>query len=127
MKCHRGRLTALLCGAVLWLISVLYQGLPQASNTKEWFLILSNGALIPGVLFVGISGMMWVAGEGLFDGIKYSMSSLMARMRGHEKRYATYYDYTRREKKEAPSFPMLFPGLTFLAAAVILTLLYHLY
>ncbi len=125
MKRHMGRLTALLCGLALWLLCVLYQGLPQTPGAKEWFRVLSNGALIPGVLFVGISGMAWIAGEGLFDGIKYSMSSMMARMRGHDKRYATYYDYTRREK-EAPSFPMLLPGLAFLAAAVILTLLYHL-
>ena len=125
MKRHWGRLTALLCGCVLWLLCVLYQGLPQASDVREWFRVLSNGALIPGVLFVGISGIVWISGEGLFDGIKYSMASMMARMRGHEKRYATYYDYTRREK-EPPSFPMLLPGLAFLAAAIVFTLLYHL-
>lgn len=126
MKRHSGRLTALLCGFALWLIGVLYQGMPQTSDAGEWFRVLSNGALVPGVLFVGISGMMWIAGEGLFDGIKYSMSSLMARMRGREKRYASYYDYTRREKKKGSSYPMLFPGLFFLAAAIILTLLYYL-
>lgn len=127
MKRRLGRLIALLCGLALWLFCVFYQGLPQTSDAREWFRVLSNGALIPGVLFVGVSGMVWIAGEGLFDGIKYSMSSMMARIRGHEKRYATYYDYSQREKKDAPSFPLLFPGLLFLAAAVILTLLYYLY
>lgn len=126
MKRHRGRLIALLCGFGLWLIGVLYQGLPQASNAREWFRVLSNGALIPGVLFAGISGMTWIAGEGLFDGIKYALSSMRSRIRGQEKRYASYYDYTRREKKKGSSYPMLFPGLFFLAAAIILTLLYDL-
>ena len=63
---RQGRLIALLCGFALWLIGVLYQGLPQASGAREWFRVLSNGALVPGVLFSGISGMMWIAGEGLF-------------------------------------------------------------
>lgn len=125
MKRHRRRLTALLCGCVMWLLCVLYQGLPQTSDVREWFRVLSNGALIPGVLFVGFSGISWIAGEGLFDGIKYSMSSMMAHIRGHEKRYASYYDYTRREQK-GRSYPLLFPGVTFLAAAIIFTLLYHL-
>ena len=125
MKRHWGRLAALLCGCVLWLLCMLYQGLPQTSDIREWLRVLSNGALIPGVLFAGVSGMVWIAGEGLFDGFKYSMSSMIARMRGQEKRYATYYDYARREK-DPPSFPLLLPGLAFLAAAAVLTLLYHL-
>ncbi len=126
MKRHRGRLIALLCGFALWLIGVLYQGLPQGSNAREWFRVLSNGALIPGVLLVGISGMTWIAGEGLFDGIKYTLSSMKSRIWGQEKRYASYYDYTRREKKKGSSYPMLLPGLFFLTAAIILTLLYNL-
>lgn len=124
MKRHRGQLIALLCGCVLWLLCVLYQS-PLQTGAREWFRTLSNGALIPGVLFVGVSGMAWIAGEGLFDGIRYSISSMMAHMRGHEKRYATYYDYTKRGKA-APSFPMLLPGVAFLAAAVVFTVLYYL-
>lgn len=125
MKRHWGQLTALLCGCILYLLCVLYQGLPQTSNAREWFRVLSNGALIPGVLFIGISGIVWIADEGLFDGIKYSMSSMMSHIKGHDKRYTSYYDYTRREKN-APSYPMLLPGAVFLALAIVLTLLYHL-
>ncbi len=125
MKRHWGRPAALVCGCVLWLLCVLYQGLPQTPDIREWSRVLSNGALIPGVLFVGVSGMTWIAGEGMFDGIRYSVSSMMAHLRGREKRYATYFDYVRREK-DAPSFPLLLPGVAFLAAAVVFTLLYHL-
>lgn len=125
MKRHLGRLISLLCGLALWIIGVSYQGLPQTAAASEWFRILSNGALIPGILFLGISGLTWISGEGLFDGIRYSMSTLLKRLQGKNKRYGSYYDYTQREKKR-PSYPMLLPGLLFLAAAVILTVLYYL-
>lgn len=125
MKRHFARLIALLCGLALWLIGVLYQGPPQAPDIREWFRILSNGALIPGVLFVGISGLTWISGDGVFDGIKYSMKTMLIHLRGEKKKYASYFDYTQREKKRA-AYPMLLPGLFFLAAAVALTLLYYL-
>lgn len=125
MKRHLGQLIALLCGLALFLISLLYQDPFQVSGFREWFRILSNAALIPGVLLAGISGMMWISGEGLFNGIKYSINSLVARMLGHEKRYASYYDYIRREKKKRPAYPMLLPGVLFLAAAIVFNLLYY--
>lgn len=123
MRRHTGKLIALLIGSVLWLACVLYQKPPQVSGVREWFRILSNGALIPAVLFLGVSGLTWIAGEGMFDGIRYSMSSLLRRVRGMEKQYPSFYDYTQREKKRS-AYPMLLPGMFFMAAAVVLTLLY---
>lgn len=126
MKRRLGQLIALLCGLALFLACVLYQDpSSQAPETKEWLRILSNAALIPGVLFVGLSAMVRIAGDGLFDGVKYTLSSLVARMRGVEKQYASYYDYTRREKKKSAAYPMLLPGVFFLVAAIVLTLLYY--
>lgn len=124
MKRHLGKLIALLCGLVLWLIGVLYQGLPETSDASEWARIISNGALIPGVLFTGFSGLSWIAGDGLFDGLKYSLGTMLVHLKGGEKKYASYYDYTRREKKRG-GYPMLLPGLFFLAVAAVLTLLYY--
>lgn len=126
MKRHLGKLTVLLCGAVLWAVSVVYQSPNPAAGFREWCRVLSNGALIPGVLFLGIGLMSWIAGTGQFDGFRYSMSSLYARLRGEKKQYASYYDYIHRQKKPRGSSPLLLPGLFFLAAAVILTLLYYL-
>lgn len=125
MKRHGGQLIALLCGLALWAGCIWYQSPAQGAGAREWIRILSNGALIPGVLFLGVSGLTWIAGDGQFDGIRYSMSSLLARLRGEKKPYATYFDYTRREKKRG-GYPLLAPGAFFLAAAVVLTLLYHL-
>ena len=125
MRRHLGQLIALLCGAAMFLISLFYQEPSRISGAREWLRIASNAALLPGVLFVGLSAMIRISGEGLFDGLRYTMSSMMARLRGVDKQYASYYDYTRREKKRVGS-PMLLPGLFFLTAAIILTLTYYL-
>lgn len=125
MKRHIGQLTALLCGMVLWLGAVAYQKPLHISGAREWMRVLSNGALVPGVLFVGISGLMWIAGEGLFDGIRYSMSRMKSQLRGREKKYDSFYDYMQREKKQEPSYPMLIPGLFFLALSVVMTVLFY--
>lgn len=124
MRRRLGTLAALLCGLALWGGCVLYQDLSQVSGRKDWLRVVSNGALLPGVLFVGLSAMSWIAGEGLFDGIRYSLSTMLVHLKGGEKKYASYYDYVQREKKR-PGYPMLLPGLFFLAAAAALTLLYY--
>ena len=126
MKRHLGQLIALLCGFAMFLISVFYQEPSQISGAREWMRIASNAALLPGVLFVGLSAMLWISGEGAFDGIRYTVTSMMARLRGVDKQYASYFDYTRREKKKSAGNPMLAPGLFFLAVAIILTLLFYL-
>ena len=126
MRRHLGQLIALLCGAAMFLISLFYQEPSRISGAREWLRIASNAALLPGVLFVGLSAMIRISGEGLFDGLRYTMSSMMARLRGVDKQYASYYDYTRREKKKKVGSPMLLPGLFFLATAILLTLLYYL-
>ena len=126
MRRHLGKLIALLCGALLFVLSLLYQKPAQISGAREWLRILSNAALLPGVLLSGLSALLWISGEGLFDGLRYTMSSLMARLRGVDKRYASYFDYTRREKKQRAGDPLLLPGLFFLAAAILMTIFYYL-
>ena len=123
MKRHLGKLIALACGGLLMLISVLYQ--MPVSGAQEWFRILSNAALLPGFLLTGLGVMLRISEEGLFDGIRYATSSLIARLRGLEKQYPSYFDYTQRKKKKRSASPLLLPGLFYLAAAVVLTLLYY--
>ena len=126
MKRHLGQLIALLCGIAMFLASLFYQEPSRISGVREWLRIASNAALLPGVLFVGLSAMMRISGEGVFDGIRYTMTSMIARLRGVDKQYASYFDYIRREKKKKAGDPLLLPGLFFLAAAVVMTLLYYL-
>lgn len=125
MKRHLGQLIALLFGLVLWGISIVYQAPAPGIDLQEWCRILSNAALIPGILLLGLTGMLRISEEGVFDGLRYSLSSLFAHFRGDTKRYPSYYDYIHRERKQRVSYPMLLPGLFFLVMAILLTLLYY--
>lgn len=122
------KLAAILIGGFgLCVFGVAYQGPSEAGDPVSWCRVLSNATLIPGVLFSGVSALAWIAGEGTFDGIRYSMSSLLARIRGTDKRYATYLDYLRREKRKGTGGRLLLiVGLAFLGTSVLFTILYYL-
>jgi hypothetical protein len=126
MKRHAGKLIALLVGLLLWGLAVLVQLEESPTDVQGWVRVLSNGALIPGVLYLGLSALIWIAGEGLFDGIKYATSSLWIHFKGEQKRYATYYDYIHRPKKERTGSVMLWPGVFFLLWALVLTGIFYL-
>ena len=124
MKRHLGKLIAFICGGVLMVVNILYQG--PAADAKELLRILSNAALVPGILLSGIGGILYISGEGLFDVIRYTVSTLMIRVFGLEKKYDSYYDYLQCKKKGNAGSHLLIPGLIYLACAVILTLLFYL-
>ncbi len=112
-------------GALIVGLSLLWQGLENARTAADWLRMLSNSALLAGVILAGIGALAWVSDEHFFDGIKYSVSSLVCRLRGKPKRYATYYDYIHREKTKGGGFSMIVPGLVFLGIAVLFTVLYY--
>lgn len=112
-------------GAVIMALSLLWQGLENAKTAADWFRMLSNSALLAGVILAGIGALAWVSDEHFFDGIRYAAFSLFSHLRGKPKRYATYYDYIHREKEKGGGFSMLVPGLIFLGIAVGLTGLYY--
>jgi hypothetical protein len=126
MKRHAGKLIALLVGLLLWGLAVLVQLEESPTDVQGWVRVLSNGALIPGVLYLGLSALSWIAGDGLFDGIKYATSCLWIHLKGEQKRYATYYDYIHRPKKERTGSAMLWPGVFYLLCALVLTGIFYL-
>lgn len=119
------RIIATICGAVIMGLSLLWQGTDNAETSADWFRMLSNSALLAGVILAGIGALAWVSDEHFFDGIRYAASSLFSHLRGKPKRYATYYDYIHREKEKGGGFSMVVPGLIFLALAVALTAIYY--
>lgn len=126
MKRYAGKLTAFLCGLLLFILGIVCQDVGNAAGVKDRICIISNAALMPGVLFTGLGILMLIAGEGIFDGIKYTFSSMITHLRREQKRYASYYEYTQREKKQGNVSPLLLSGIFYLAVAVILTILFYL-
>lgn len=136
IECHKGQLAALAFGLVLLIFGVINQmsnleagadiGVEIVPGVKDWILILSNSALVPGVLLTGLGVIVRISEEGFFDGIKYSMSTIFTHVRGSQKRYDSFYDYTKREKKKSGGNPLFLPGVFYLTVAVILTAVFYL-
>ncbi|MDE7193241.1 MAG: DUF3899 domain-containing protein [Oscillospiraceae bacterium] len=118
-------IAASVSGAVIMALALLWQGLENAKTAADWLRMLSNSALLAGVILAGIGALAWVSDEHFFDGIRYAASSLFSHLRGKPKRYATYYDYIHREKEKGGGFSMVVPGLIFLGIAILLTGLYY--
>lgn len=118
-------IAASVSGAVIMALALLWQGLENAKTAADWLRMLSNSALLAGVILAGIGALAWVSDEHFFDGIRYAASSLFSHLRGKLKRYATYYDYIHREKEKGGGFSMVVPGLIFLGIAILLTGLYY--
>lgn len=118
-------LIAAVVGLVIMGLSLLWQGTDNAEIAADWFRMLSNSALLAGVILAGIGALAWVSDEHFFDGIRYAVSSVFSHLRGKPKRYATYYDYIHREKTKGGRFKLIVPGLIFLGLAVLFTGLYY--
>lgn len=129
MKRYTGWTAAAVCGVILFILGLLWQDLMAASGSRDWLRIFSNAALFPGTLLTGISLLVKIGEENVFDGIKYALGSLFTHLKGGSKRYATYYDYLHRERpqKRGGVLPMLTVGLCFLLAAVLFTTLFYLF
>ncbi len=123
MKRYLGQLIVFLIGLVMLAVNIFYQGIPSA--TRDWFRVLSNAALVPGVLLSGLGLIIRISGEGFFDGIRYGFSSMLSHLRGVRKKYASFYEYSQRQRKKSGAFDLLLPGLIFLAFAVGMLLLYN--
>lgn len=123
MKRHLGQLIVLLIGFGLLVVNIFYQGIPSAA--RDWYRVLSNAALVPGVLLGGMGLLLRISDEGIFDGIRYSLRTMLIHLRGSEKKYASFYEYSQRKRKKSAASYLLLPGLIFLAFAVVMLLLYQ--
>lgn len=121
-----GTVIALLVGALMFVAGILFQDAGQINGIREWMKAFSNAALLSGVLLTGIGLLTLISGDGFFDGIKYATSSIWADLRKEKKRYATYYDYKKREKKKSGASSLLFPGVFYLLLSVFFTIVYYL-
>lgn len=118
-------IAAAVSGTVIMGLALLWQGLDSAETAADRLRILSNSALLAGVILAGIGALAWVSDERFFDGIRYAVTTLFSHLRGKPKRYATYYDYIHRERSKGGRFSMVIPGFVFLGIAVLLTGLYY--
>ncbi len=90
---------------------------------------LSDAFFVPGVLIISMGGLMFVAENGVFDMLNFSIRKVITLVRGQkyrEEQPKTYYDYVQaQDAKPRTGFGYLLKvGAAFLVLAVIFTLLY---
>ncbi len=122
---YTGYIISFLCGTGLLILGLAWQDLHAVSGSRDWVRVFSNAALFPGVMLTGAGLLVWIEEEGLFEGIKYAISSMFIHKKGEPKRYADYYAYIHRERKAYGTASLLVPGGGFLLAALVLTAVYY--
>ncbi|NLE68677.1 MAG: DUF3899 domain-containing protein [Clostridiales bacterium] len=105
------------------------RGTFSQADDIQWLKDLSDAFFVPGVLFAGIGGLIFVAGNGIFDMLNFGVKKvlLLIRSEKHQKAFPrTYYDYLQRKnRRDNKGFGhLLIIGGVFLALSALFTLLY---
>lgn len=102
-------------------------GVFQALSLKEVFHLLADGFFVPGVFFSGIGLLALIARDGQFDGLAYTLYIIREKfvfLRRDDKT-ADFGEFRSRQKRrKEPVWPILVPGLYFLAVSVIFIILF---
>ena len=98
----------------------------QQTDLKVIFHVLTDAFFIPGILLLGIGGLVFTTNEGVFDPIVFGLKTFWGMFSKKLKRSdETYYDYrmARQDKKLAFGF-LLICGLFFFAVSMVMYYLY---
>ena len=113
----------LVCAVVTTAYAVAY-GVGSLSLV-DTFRVLCDAFTIPGIFAILIGLLIWVSGEGVFDGLGYVVSVAVKALTPFG-RYTmeTYYDYVERKKesrtRKISGYGFLFViGLIWMAAAFV--------
>lgn len=96
-----------------------YVAVKEAWSLYCW----SNALFIPGVMWLGVGGLMWIATTGFFDIFSYAFSSLLVLFtplknpKDHKRFYEYKLDKEERRKGKPVSWSVLIVGLILIIAA----------
>lgn len=100
----------------------------KIANQAQRMRLLADAFTIPGVLFMMVAALVWVASDGFFDGFGYAgrvtARMLLPFLKIEEEKY---YDYKMRKagnRLHGYSF-IFFTGLLFFVIAILLIILYY--
>ena len=88
--------------AICFALAALYCGLGHTPNMTEEDRLrtLCDGLTLPGILCLCVGSLVWVSGQGFFDGLGYCLSvTRNALFPSYRRGTETYYDYVRRHQK----------------------------
>lgn len=122
-------LITLLVGLALAAWVAISKGIFSETRAEIIFGILSDAFFVPGVLLLGVGGLIFVSNEGIFDGFTYGIISFIDIFRkDKQNKYRTFFDYRQSKGERDTSFGfMLVCGLAFIAISGIMYLLFNNY
>lgn len=122
--------TVLAAGLMTWATLSLH-GFAQAQAAVDRYRILADAFTIPGLFLILLGALVWVARQGTFDGLRYSLGYVFKRLIpfGATDKPEKYYDYVEKRKekrKQSGSYAYLFVvGGAFMAAAILFMILFY--
>ncbi len=121
---------SILVGLIISYAVMLLEGydvLLEEQKIKELQMVLCDALFVPAMLFLCVGLLLWLASDGIFDGLTYGMRSFVRMIVPlSDKKPKNYYDYKmeRAEKRnDSPKF-LLFVGLGFLVLATVFLILW---
>lgn len=116
----------LIYGLMGLMIAVIY--FTNHIPTDNYAKILSDSALVPGIILLGIYCLTLVSKEGIFDGIGYGARYIMNKLIPTKKMFETktYLDYKleKEEKRKENHFEGLIVSIVFIVISIICYLIY---
>lgn len=115
-------------GIVAAVIICLAKEIYIAEDFSKALSILCDAFFIPGVVFLGIGIMAWIANEGLFNGIIFGLKTLgrsFSAKKGEKIREEDFYQYNDRMKEKQISFGhFMFAGIIDVVISIICLVFY---
>lgn len=102
------------------------RGLFSAADTRDVLRILCDGFFVVGGLLLAWGGIAWSSNSGAFDGLGWSVRTLIWRIRpDYDDVKQSFSEYReQREKKARSPRHILLSGLILMAVAAVLLIVY---
>ena len=126
---RRQYLIPLLVGIGFAVVFLWSRGTLGKTDAQELLRDVSDAFFIPGVLLVCVGGLLFVAGNGIFDMLNFGVMKVLSLVRSDKyraKQPRTYYDYVsaRNANRRGGYSGLLWVGLIFLLLAAAFVALY---
>ena len=99
------------------------------TDIAQKYRYLSDAFVIPGILFLGFAGLVFVSDEGSFDGVGFALKKalrvIIPFIGLSDETYAEYRERKHRKGKTKGYSCMFFTGLVFFLVGVVFMLLFN--
>ena len=117
----------LIIGLVMAVALAFLTDVFHAESKSDLYRLLSDCFFLPAVILLASAGLTWTKNGGVWDGLVFSMKTMMSRMtRRYEDDCVTFAEYReKREEKASSPIPSLIAGAVYLVLAMVFLALYN--